>query len=494
MPRTFRNFGGNIRLRPKRCLLPRSENEVLECLNKCSKPATIRVIGRLHSWNEGVVSPDVVLDLRYLNKMSLEEGPDGRVWVRAGAGCTVDRILKFLSWRGYTLPAHGIIGKQTIAGAISTGTHGAGQSSMSHYIAAVRAAAYHPRTHRATIYEWTSGDELKAARCAVGCMGVLLSVTIPCIKMYVIKERARAYSCIDEALKENSAHLRQQFYLVPYIWKWFGQERVFLREGYSPTRDFGLFQRWFKFEFLFTGIVRLLAASKFLSSFFPRFYRFAFKKDPALCIVDEAHRVLRMHDDQFTYVEMELFVPAEKARSAALYVESVLRYCGEDTDKVPREVSRHLSEDETERLKTLQGYEHHFPITFRRVLEDETLISMTGGQARFAISLVTYSRDLKTFSRVAQFLAVTMARMFDARPHWGKHCPLGVAELGELYPRLADFRKHCRSVDPHGVFRNEFVRHKIGFGFEDDAGGGAATRSSQSATPPLFSDPPGEER
>jgi hypothetical protein len=43
-----------------------------------------------------------------------------------------------------TLPARGTIKLQTIAGAISTGTHGSGRSGLSHYIDAVRVAAYDP--------------------------------------------------------------------------------------------------------------------------------------------------------------------------------------------------------------------------------------------------------------------------------------------------------------------------------------------------------------
>jgi hypothetical protein len=62
------------------------------------------------------------------------------------------------------------------------------------------------------------------------------------------------------------------------------------------------------------------------------------------------------------------------------------------------------------------------------------------------------------------FLLKSMIRLFGARPHWGKFCPLTAEEAAQLYPRLADFRAICRRVDPHGVFQNDFTRRVLGFG------------------------------
>jgi FAD/FMN-containing dehydrogenase len=52
-----------------------------------------------------------------------------------------------------TLATLGAVTKQTIAGAISTGTHGSGRQSLSHFVANVRMAAY-DLAGRPTIYEY----------------------------------------------------------------------------------------------------------------------------------------------------------------------------------------------------------------------------------------------------------------------------------------------------------------------------------------------------
>ena len=64
---------------------------------------------------------------------------------------------------------------QTVAGAISTGTHGSGKNSLSHYVEGLRLAAYDEKTGRARIFEITEGPELSVARCSLGCMGVIVS-------------------------------------------------------------------------------------------------------------------------------------------------------------------------------------------------------------------------------------------------------------------------------------------------------------------------------
>ncbi|MEU9167216.1 FAD-binding protein [Streptomyces sp. NPDC048420] len=47
---------------------------------------------------------------------------------------------------------------------------------------------------------------------------------------------------------------------------------------------------------------------------------------------------------------------------------------------------------------------------------------------------------------------------FDARPHWGKVFTTPTEVLRERYPRLGDFRKLARELDPEAKFANAFVR------------------------------------
>lgn len=47
------------------------------------------------------------------------------------------------------------------------------------------------------------------------------------------------------------------------------------------------------------------------------------------------------------------------------------------------------------------------------------------------------------------------------RPHWAKAHRLRPRELRKLYPRFDDFIRVIERVDPHGMFRNEYVQRHI---------------------------------
>jgi alditol oxidase len=60
---------------------------------------------------------------------------------------------------------------------------------------------------------------------------------------------------------------------------------------------------------------------------------------------------------------------------------------------------------------------------------------------------------------VAPVLAAVEAALapLDPRPHWGKLTSIPAATVAASYPRMDDFCRLSRELDPHGTFRNEFT-------------------------------------
>ena len=85
--------------------------------------------------------------------------------------------------------------------------------------------------------------------------------------------------------------------------------------------------------------------------------------------------------------------------------------------------------------------------------------SLERDKAWYSITLTNYDKGQrrKPFEELAAFLTRSMSCLFDARPHWGKLCPLPVAELRSLYPAFAEFRDVCERADNDGVFRNPWT-------------------------------------
>jgi FAD/FMN-containing dehydrogenase len=471
---TLENFGRNVRFAPAAVLTPANENDVLAALER-HRGRRIRAIGSLHSWSDAAVCEDVVLDLRQLDDVALGVAADGGVYADAGAGCTVNGILEYLRSHGrYTLPTCAIVGAQTIAGATATATHGAGRSSLSHYVRSVRVAGYDARDGRARLYDWTDGDQLRAARCGLGCTGILVAVRMHLESDYLVEERTRWFDRIEEVLDQEREHPLQQFYLIPWSWRWYAQLRRprSYDSGAVPSGTARL-HRMFRrvgVDVMLNGAVRLLAARPQRGAGLSRFYRnvFPLVARAGMHVTDQSSELLRMRHDLYVHVEMELFVPARYVVQAAAVVEWVLRSCSGESTPTPDALGADAAAQRAiDDLASLKGrYTHDYPITFRKVLADDTLISMTSGEmaeAWYAISLITYQSDRRPFLKMAALLAVAMASAFGARPHWGKICPLDAAHISALYPALPRFRAVCAAVDPDQAFVNGFARRTLGF-------------------------------
>jgi FAD/FMN-containing dehydrogenase len=193
-----------MELRPTHGYAPATEAEVLRILAR-HRGERVRAVGSLHSWSEAVAADGVLLDLGALDGVEVTRSED-RLVAEVGAGCRIKRLLAELNRQGgRTLPSLGLITEQTIAGAISTGTHGSGRNSMSHYVEGVRVARYGD-DGSPLIEEINGGDELRAARCSLGALGVILAVRIRCRDAYRVEEHFVERAGLSDVLEGEAAY------------------------------------------------------------------------------------------------------------------------------------------------------------------------------------------------------------------------------------------------------------------------------------------------
>lgn len=482
------NFGGNVRFRPRKYYEPRSEAEVLDVLGQHAR-GSIRVAAALHSWSDLLITDGGVVSLRRFTEIETSTDSDGRTWVTVGAGCRIRDVLKALRRQGLTLPAIGLITDQFVAGAIATGTHGSGNYSLGHHVQEVRLAAYDDSTGEPQVFTIDSGPELQAARCHLGCMGIVLSVKFQARPEYHVGEINARYSRIEDALAAEAEHPLQHFFLVPHHWGYVAQHRRVVAPlkramyrfdmwtylvGWFLTMDVGL-------HLMFKLLVNVIRNRGLTRLFFRRVMPYLLLEDKIF--VGRSEEILTWRHELFRHFEIEVFVPRRHVAAAAEHIRVVLTVC-DGREDIDSQHTRRLQEAGLlEGLNALRGiYTHHYPVCIRRVLSDETLLSMSTGDGEdwYAFSFISLEQPRDAFREFADYLGHSMAQLFGARPHWGKYFPLDGATTRSLYPRLAEFDAVCRRYDPEGVFQNEFTRRIFG---RDEEGGALAEQSAAAHEP-----------
>ena len=462
------NFGGNHTSRPLR-YRPSDDADVLAILDRY-RHGPVRPFGSLHSWSDVAVTPGVALDMSAFDQVR-PFARDGETFAEVGAGLRLQEVLERLRKGGQTLPTLGAITRQTISGAISTGTHGSGRQSLSHFITAVRVAAF-DAGGRPRIFTHREGDALKAARCALGCMGAILSVEVSTVPQYMVEETVTRHATLDDVLSRYSEQPLTQFVLTPHRWVYIAWERRPVeKRALSPVEWLTAWMfrahNTVGVDVLFHLLLKAslgtsTAAVKMLLRCIPRLLI------ANVARVDYAEHVLTLGHHYFRHEEMELFVTATRLRQAVELLRCATAVFAGDTASVPSEIEAglRLHDLHDELIRHTGSYVQHYPYFFRRILPEGTLISMASSLAEpiYSISVFTYLPPHKRqpYYDFCSWLARAMNRLFDARLHWGKHFPLSAVEIARLYPNLATFKQLCRQTDPSGVFRNDFTRRVLG--------------------------------
>lgn len=120
---TWTNWAGNVSATPAVVLEPRSVDEVAAVLKRAAdRGERVRVVGAGHSFTALCVTDGLLLRLTHLTDILDADFAHQRVRV---AGSTPLHVLNpILDGLGLALPNLGDIDRQSIAGAIATGTHG----------------------------------------------------------------------------------------------------------------------------------------------------------------------------------------------------------------------------------------------------------------------------------------------------------------------------------------------------------------------------------
>ncbi len=237
------------------------------------------------------------------------------------------------------------------------------------------------------------GDELLAARASLGCLGVILELTLELVPRFWMEECMKVHDSLESVLAEEAEWPQQQFLVFPYGWQWYAYQRrtvpepnarALRRLRWVQAYDV-LVVEWGLHALVKTvlGTARLFGARP-VTAFWKQLLPPVMRPTPVSGSSEAIFTLHTRHHHIYRHVEMELFVPKPHLTAAAAFLqEAIPFFAGVNTV-----ASAGLGEDLAragllDEFTALRGqYVHHYLIFFRRVLGEETYLAMNEGGER----------------------------------------------------------------------------------------------------------------
>lgn len=399
------NWSGRQTAEPARVVRPSSEHDFVAAIALARERGwPLRAVGATHSHSRVAATDGLVVEtdgwqgLMAVAGGALSDSGDQPV-ASIRAGTRIFQIGRPLFQRGYGLINQGDIDKQSLAGALSTGTHGTGPTlgSFSTAVAGLRVVLADGQ-----IVPCGPDDEpelFEVARMSLGAVGLITEVDLKVRSRYRLHER-QWLAPVDEVMPN-------------------------IDEAIAATRHFEFF--WMP--------DRDLCACKSLTELTPEPNGNAggTDTDGGVAPAEEpeqiskwertgwSHRIISsIREDRHT--EMEYSVPAERGPACFAELRDMIQ----------------------SRFPDLL-----WPLEYRTLAADDLMISTAAGRPTVTISA---HQDIALDDRPLFDACEEIFRRHEGRPHWGKvHYQTG-PELAALHPRYRQWWDTRDRFDPDGVF------------------------------------------
>lgn len=430
---TWQNWGRSARVRPQRVEFPPTTAAVQRAVRAAkARGMRVKAVGAGHSFTGIAVAPGVLLDLSDLSGLVAVDRERGRVTLRAGT--RLHQIPSLLAPYGLAMANLGDIDRQSVSGAISTGTHGTGAAfgGLATQVVGVTLVTADGETMR--VDEAENANLLPAVIIGLGALGILVEVTLQCVPAFLLHAVERPEP-VDEVLSTLEARVAAsdhfEFYWFPHTDVALTKINTRLPES-APRHPLPRVGAWLDEELLSNGVYRVACAAGVLApAVVPPFSRLAVKLTGNREYTDRSNRVFTQNR-AVRFREMEYALPVENVRPAF-------------------EALRRLIEE--------NGWRISFPVEVRFAAADDRLLSTAYGRATGYIAVHRYWREDPT----AYFTAVEQIMLaHGGRPHWGKMHTLDADALRERYPRFEEFVALRERLDPGRMFQNRYLERVLG--------------------------------
>ncbi|MET0933757.1 MAG: D-arabinono-1,4-lactone oxidase [Mycetocola sp.] len=429
----WHNWARTERARPLRVERPRSTAAVQRAVRAAAGSGIpIKAVGSGHSFTGIAVAPGVQLALDDLSGLIGEPTADGLA--SFAAGTRLHEIPRLLAPYGLAMANLGDIDRQSISGAISTGTHGTG-SRFGGLAGQVRGVTLVTADGELMRIDGSENSELlPAVSLGLGALGILTEVTIACVPRFLLEavEQPEPLADVLDTIAERAASADHfEFYWFPHTGTALTKtnRRIPGTTGRKPQR---LLSRWVDETLLANGLYRATClVGTVVPPVIPSLNRVAEKLSGNRRFTDHSHQVFTTRRT-VRFREMEYGVAAE-------HVPAVL--------------------GEIDALIARKRWRISFPVEVRFAAADDLWLSTASAQETGYIAVHRYHHETPT----EYFDAVeAIFRNVGGRPHWGKMHTQDAASLSGLYPRFDDFVALRDRLDPRRLFSNPYLDRVLG--------------------------------
>jgi L-gulonolactone oxidase len=424
----FRTWSGEHDCRAAVVARPRTVEEVAAAVRAAQAAGRrVRVAGAGHSFSPLVPTDGMLLRLDALDRV-LEVDRE-RGLARVQAGIRLHALSDALATHGLALPNLGDVDRQSLAGALATGTHGTGARLP---ILSAQAVAFLLVGADGELLRIDEGapELLAAARVALGALGVVCEVTLRCVPAFALRrvDAPRPLGATLDGLDELAA-AADHVELFAFPWARDALTRTTTRLPRPPAPPGALRRAWEDVALAngAFGLSRRLGRAR--PAWRPAINRALVRAAGTTVREDRSDRIFAT-PRLVRFTESEHAVPAEAAASAARAV-----------------------------LRAAERHGIGFPVEVRLSAADDALLSPAHGRATAWVAAhVERGTPPDAYLREVQ----AIADAHDGRPHWGKRHGLDAAALEARLPAFARFRAVRDALDPERRFQNAELARVLG--------------------------------
>jgi L-gulono-1,4-lactone dehydrogenase len=468
--RTWRNRTGNQSCDPLRRYSPSSIEELAEIVAEAEMlGATVRAVGSGHSWSDAALTPGFLVEPKGLARpLELEadllrDGVDPGPLMRVEAGMRVRELNAHLASKGLALSQMGGYDAQTVAGVVSTSTHGSGIAlgPFPDFVRSLDMVASGGAINRIEPADGPTDPQAFAGRypdrrlvqddrffdaalVGIGCLGLIHSLMLEVRAAYWLTEvrtastwpQVRADLEAGEVLRRNRHY---EVYLNPY-----GERRCLVttrnpteKRGRGRGRRRNSIPEFLALLPITPHLINLIV--DLWPSLTPRLLDRALSALADEEFTSDSYKVLNIGTaNLLPAYSSEIGVPVDERGFHVQAVERIFEIA--------------------DRHREVGSIYHTSPIALRFVRASRACLSMMEGRDTMMIELIQATRTEGGVELLGAYEEALYE--LEGRPHWGQVNWLtgGGQRVGSLYPRLGEWLDVQRELNRTGVFDGPLSR------------------------------------